>query len=501
MPNSCEGAEDVADLRREVSQLKQELRMHRQVLEECLQVREGCADLLAHREALTQVLELRDGAQQPGQAMIGSERINRIELRIMESQEHLKELDLSLAGVSDNTAKQGKAISALMEQQRCTSATLDAVVRAVKRLDRSRSRQRVVSTETTLSVGLRTEGGAHAGDLEQTEERAPAHDGGYRPPASGSDASTRDAGAPGGEPGHRGDAGTGERRADHAQPPAEWHGACDQHEGQALEPALAGGDCREGDDIGRDFHAGFQDAGQYGGTGGSEAWNWRGWGRACEEEFRHASASSSCGSDGRNRRSTRAAGRSRPCSAGPYGGQSRLIPDTSLAGPGGPGADYRTPEYEHELTGSCRSQSAGCTGSAGGCPLPHSGASAEMANCVQGVLARIEEALTKLDGPSQQDGALPEHGRGGCGERTLRPGCAPESWDPGCSAVPRRCSGRAGSTSARAGHCRPHSASTPRGKVAPVAAGRAYSGVTPRRQRQTDVPREQVPRRVVDSWA
>lgn len=102
---------EVAELRREVGQLTQELLMHRKVLEECLEVRDG-------------LLELRSGVQRV----------------VNEIGDRTAELDLSLAGVSDNTARHGKAISTLCEQQKRTTVTLEAVVRAVKRLDRSRSR-------------------------------------------------------------------------------------------------------------------------------------------------------------------------------------------------------------------------------------------------------------------------------------------------------------------------------------------------------------------------
>eukprot|EP00927_Polykrikos_kofoidii_P019813 TRINITY_DN19293_c0_g1_i1.p1 TRINITY_DN19293_c0_g1~~TRINITY_DN19293_c0_g1_i1.p1 ORF type:complete len:551 (-),score=102.17 TRINITY_DN19293_c0_g1_i1:179-1831(-) len=119
--------EEVADLRMQVQQLTQvcaetreELLTHRQVLEQCLEVRESCMEILNHREAI-----------------LNSARI------ISDMGDRTAELDLSLAGVSDNTARHGKAISALTEQQKRTSTTLDAVVRAVKRFDhRSRSRSR-----------------------------------------------------------------------------------------------------------------------------------------------------------------------------------------------------------------------------------------------------------------------------------------------------------------------------------------------------------------------
>merc|ERR1719453_173313 len=70
------------------------------------------------------------------QAVLGGAKI------IGELGDRQLELDLSLAGVSDNTARHRKAISGITEQQKRTTSTLDAVVRAVKRLARSRSRSR-----------------------------------------------------------------------------------------------------------------------------------------------------------------------------------------------------------------------------------------------------------------------------------------------------------------------------------------------------------------------
>merc|ERR1719401_2420407 len=93
-------------------------------------------ELLAHREALAQCLELREGVQ----AVLGSTRL------ISEIGDRTAEFDLSLAGVSDNIARHGKAISTLTEQQKRTSTTLDAVVRAVKRLDHGRPRSLGTST-------------------------------------------------------------------------------------------------------------------------------------------------------------------------------------------------------------------------------------------------------------------------------------------------------------------------------------------------------------------
>eukprot|EP00418_Pyrodinium_bahamense_P068773 CAMPEP_0179102662 /NCGR_PEP_ID=MMETSP0796-20121207/47527_1 /TAXON_ID=73915 /ORGANISM="Pyrodinium bahamense, Strain pbaha01" /LENGTH=483 /DNA_ID=CAMNT_0020800543 /DNA_START=59 /DNA_END=1512 /DNA_ORIENTATION=+ len=387
MPAGRDAAGEVADLRSEVSQLKQELRMHRQVLEECLQVREGCADLLAHREALTHCFELREGAQQPGQAAIGSERLNRIEVHVMESQEHLRELDLSLAGVSDNTAKQGKAISTLMEQQKCTSATLDAVVRAVKRLDRSRSRPHALAIQSAqggpASTGCAS-GNTNGAEMEQ------------RLPASASSVPTHGSGrdfAPGEATGSECDSAKGHHAMEWEQQYNQCPGAAEeQQDEETMASVPQQGDCRQWAD--QEFPE-TAESRRYGSTGSGGAWNWPGRGGEPEdqEEFRYASAGSSNGSDGRlwHRPSARpraaSAGRHRSGRAGQYGYSQTMgsgIPDPSMRGPCDLGADYGP--------------------GVGGQSAP-SGASAEMANCVKGVLARIEEALTKLDGLPQQDAA------------------------------------------------------------------------------------------------
>ncbi|CAE7459939.1 dnaJ [Symbiodinium sp. CCMP2456] len=101
-------ADEVSMLRTEVGKLTQEMLMHRQVLEQCLEVRESVLELLQHREALVQCLELREGVQ----AALSSTQI------IGEVVDRTSELDLSLAGVSDNTARHGRAIASLTEQQR-----------------------------------------------------------------------------------------------------------------------------------------------------------------------------------------------------------------------------------------------------------------------------------------------------------------------------------------------------------------------------------------------
>mmetsp|Transcript_36537 Transcript_36537/g.80012 ORF Transcript_36537/g.80012 Transcript_36537/m.80012 type:complete len:337 (-) Transcript_36537:81-1091(-) len=128
---------EVASLKADVAKLQQDMLMHRQVLEQFLEVRDGVVELL----------ELREGVQ----ATLQSAQV------LHEVADRTAELDLSLAGVSDNTARHGRAISTLSEQQKRTVATLDAVVRAVKRLGRSRSRGAVPSTPRT-APGFGTEG-------------------------------------------------------------------------------------------------------------------------------------------------------------------------------------------------------------------------------------------------------------------------------------------------------------------------------------------------------
>lgn len=106
-------SEDFAELRGEVRQLREaleevqnQLLMHRQVLEECLELRDGMACVMGASKVLNEVGD------------------------------RFAELELSLAGVSENTASQGQAITALTEKQKRSSVTIDAVVRAIKRLDR-----------------------------------------------------------------------------------------------------------------------------------------------------------------------------------------------------------------------------------------------------------------------------------------------------------------------------------------------------------------------------
>lgn len=118
---------EVNALKEEVSNLWQEMHAHRKVLQEFLEVRDGCMEWVEHREAL-----------------LGCARV------VSELDKKTDEFELSLSGVSENAYRHGRAVSKLAEQQKNTSLTLDAVVRAVKRLDRSRSRSREAAPATTL---------------------------------------------------------------------------------------------------------------------------------------------------------------------------------------------------------------------------------------------------------------------------------------------------------------------------------------------------------------
>merc|ERR1712070_837284 len=60
------------------------------------------------------------------------QHLNAIGGFLNEFGQRMAELDLSLVGMSDNTARHGKAIACLCEQHKKTSGTVDAVVRAIK---------------------------------------------------------------------------------------------------------------------------------------------------------------------------------------------------------------------------------------------------------------------------------------------------------------------------------------------------------------------------------
>lgn len=176
-------------------------------------------------------------------------------------------------------------------------------------------------------------------------------------------------------------------------------------------------------------------------------------GRHSEEAIQYASTSSG-GSDRRawQRRPARprAASAGRHHAGGHYGGYVHGvaglgIPDLALGGPGDMG-DPVPQECEAELPASRRSRSAGRSSS--GAP------SIKIANCAAGVLARINEALTKLDGPAPQES---------------QDGCL--NGDPGCRTA-RGVRGRAG----RPAGGRPQSASTPRSGCAGATPPRRHNG-------------------------
>jgi len=304
-------------------------------------------------------------SQQPGQVAIGSERLNRVEVRVLESQEHLNELDQSIAGVSDNTAKQGKAITTLMEQQKSTSAMLDAVVRAVKRLDRSRSRPRVVTVSTPSAPHSGCKQSAGKSKCPQGELPAERHE----QPASGTVWSEEAGCCDDPEPqGNLQVAGIGAH--DRTRLPA-----------QSALANWVDDEPMEGVETG--------EAAALWSSGGMQSWGWDGdpvdqqVPTAGLDGLRCGSASSSCASDGRLQQ--RPSGRPRTSSAG------RCRSDQMKQHGYLQGSDHAV-YGRGDAAGACRSRSVGCPG--GGAPRP----SAEMAHCVKGVLARIEEALTKLDG-------------------------------------------------------------------------------------------------------
>mmetsp|Transcript_29807 Transcript_29807/g.68661 ORF Transcript_29807/g.68661 Transcript_29807/m.68661 type:complete len:350 (-) Transcript_29807:59-1108(-) len=111
-----------------------------------MQLHRACTDmreeLLAHRAALEQFLEMRDGMLEllaNREAVVGAARV------LGEIGDRTAELELSLAGVSDNTARHGRAIANLTDQQKRSASTIDAMVRCVTQLatqTRQRSRSR-----------------------------------------------------------------------------------------------------------------------------------------------------------------------------------------------------------------------------------------------------------------------------------------------------------------------------------------------------------------------
>lgn len=406
---------ELSDLKEEVSQIAQELLSHRKVLEQLLEVREGCMELLEHRETFAQCLDLREGMQ----VVLSSARI------ISEVGDKTTELELSLAGVSDNTARHGRAISTLTEHSKRTQATLDAVVRAVKRLDRSRSRCRDATPSSSHGAPL----SARAFGLSRPGGDAdPAHD----------------------------------------VPMEEWG---------VSAPELARGEAED-------------------------AWTGAGWGAVDErppvneDEPRAIGGAVSSGSSGEIRRGSRQRAAS---------GRPRRPP--SRAGHRGSDVDDSAGERPAAVT-STTPRSTGDPGAGGG---------SEMAHCVKGVLARIEEALTKLDGTNGQEPTLsaralnamvvtgPAGGqRAPAGLPTARP---TDPWaDPGSAR------GTGGYARRQRTPSRPQSASARRGSSAKGGAGAGgpgipayYSSSTPRRRQDGDWAQDHGVTnghwRAADSWA
>jgi len=120
------------EVKEEVSQIAMDMMQHRKVLEQLLEVRDQVSELLEHRDTFVQLLSLREGME----VVMNSAQV------VSEMGDKATELELAVAGVSDSTARHGQAIRSLGEYQRKTETTLDAMVRAIKRLDRSRSKGR-----------------------------------------------------------------------------------------------------------------------------------------------------------------------------------------------------------------------------------------------------------------------------------------------------------------------------------------------------------------------
>lgn len=396
------GGDEVALLRSEVAGMAQELLMHRKVLDQCLEVRESVLELLEHRDALVQCLELREGVQ----AALSSTQI------IGEIADRTSELDLSLAGVSDNTARHGRAISSLTDQQKRTSATLDAVVRAVKRLDRSRSRPR----SGTASLAAQT-----STPRVEVQKAWLEH--------------------PGFERALPVDSGDGDGRA-----MAAW---MDGQDGAGF-----GGPCTEGPPAEDDPWFG-------------PAWDGNG-----SDRFLGPSRHSSDG-----RRDWRPRGRPPSSGRSSHGRASwRSAPVEAAMDC----AEFGTPPR----IGSDQQPPA---------------ASAEVADCVQGVLARINEALGKLDGPADHEDPRNTVGI----EKRSRP-AGVDGWE-GAAAAQAAAEAAASAGSRRAGGAsagrRPGSA---RGAVTPRAAAGSASdcygngACTPRQVAAAPPPANW---RTADSWA
>lgn len=485
----------VAELREQVAQLVQELHTHRQVLEQFIEVREGCMELLEHRSGLLQCLELREGLQ-----AVRGELIDKA-----------AELDLSLAGVSDNTARHGKALGNLAEQQKRTAVTLDAIVRAVKRLDRSRSRSR--DHFASMGPTMRTDDLSPGPALLQQVDEGDGLVSFSAPPT------TTSAGGGDGMMGFGSEATEGREW---------WNAPCGGGSGRH---SARGGPRSLGDGVAAGLAGGEGAPLAGGGDGLSEddPWHWPGWstGRNDEPELAVPAEDVKCGSAPSSPTSTTDAALQQqrslfdavPRSRGSQGGTT---PTTARRGRGPqPG-----PSDQPTSPGSARGGQS----------------NTEMAHCVKGVLARIEEALTKLDGSEGPGGSTarqsdsnegllhPDGGHHRRGPRGSTPLSTPrdgpgslEAWEA-AGAARRGGAGGGGYVSTRhqrggqpRASSRTHSASATRRSARTAAAcasdrPASRSGCTPRTRRSTggqgttmmDWPREVVSTgswRPADSWA
>mmetsp|Transcript_71677 Transcript_71677/g.134043 ORF Transcript_71677/g.134043 Transcript_71677/m.134043 type:complete len:346 (-) Transcript_71677:78-1115(-) len=126
----------VMQLHRACTEMREELLAHRAALEQFLEMRDGMIELLANREAV-----------------VGAARV------LGEIGDRTAELELSLAGVSDNTARHGRAIANLTDQQKRSASTIDAMVRCVTQLatqTRQRSRSRGTEDGQACAQSVKT---------------------------------------------------------------------------------------------------------------------------------------------------------------------------------------------------------------------------------------------------------------------------------------------------------------------------------------------------------
>jgi hypothetical protein len=357
-------------------------------------------ELLQNREAFVQCLELRDSIQ----SVVGASHM------LSEMGERISELDLSLAGVSDSTARHGKAVSTLADQQKTTSSTLGAVVRAVKRLAQSRSKAWSpgrVSDNSSLNSRDMPNGKTAVDEWEGAKDVQDAHD--------MHDVVTTH---------------SGQSQSVYSEDCLEEAGGWgDGVEGALPSPrscgvnqsCVAAANC----DLRWDVIDGYQ------GTWSSL------WGE------RASNVPWSCG---RPRRNPVPAGTARRHCSGPPGsrpnswGSGRVL--------GGPRRRLHARTYDcatiypDEFRDSPRvyQESPRLYQESPRVEAALGGKQEEMGTCVQGVLARIEEALNKLDGPEVAPSASTRisdtcSARGGTPAQPTPRGGNSYTWTPGTSGV------------------------------------------------------------------